>query len=279
MSHVTASPQDSFHLNGRYHLACDVAREAGARALDMFRNRGKLTVEYKGLQDEVSAADREVESFIRDRIFQAFPDDAFLGEESVGSVGDEILQERIVWVIDPIDGTSIFLNGMHTWCVSVGVLVDGEPAIGAVFDPNTEELFHAARGRGAYLNTDPIRPTHAPDVRGGVLGVGFSHRVKTDTFIPFLDRVLQSGGMFVRNGSGALMIAYVAAGRLLGYYEPHINAWDCLAGIAIVKEAGGLVSNFLDNDGLLKGNPLLVSGVSINSELVSLIGNDKLRGA
>ncbi|MFP3554152.1 inositol monophosphatase [Paraburkholderia sp. SIMBA_049] len=279
MRPLEANSQGSLDLTDRYQLACDIAWEAGERALDHFRNRSNLTVECKGLQDEVSNADRDVESLIRERIAQTFPDDGFLGEESGGNAANEFSKQQVIWVVDPIDGTSMFLNGMYTWCVSVAVLVDGEVAIGAIFDPNTKELFHAARGHGAYLNCDAISPSHESDVRDGIVGVGFSHRVKTDTFIPFLNRLLESGGMFIRNGSGALMIAYVAAGRLLGYYEPHINAWDCLAGIAILKEAGGLVSNFLDNDGLRKGNPILVSGIAIRPRLIRMISPGDLRCA
>jgi myo-inositol-1(or 4)-monophosphatase len=258
-------------LGERYTLACTLAREAGQRAMAMWRNRDSLKVEHKGLQDVVSVADREVESIVRAAVKAAFPADAFLGEETAGEAGEGIAQERVVWVVDPIDGTSCFLNGMHAWCVSIGVLIDGEPAIGAVYDPNSDELFHAARGRGAWVNSSPMRASDASSVRDGVLGVGFSHRVKTDAFVPFLERLLTQGGMFVRNGSGALMIAYVAAGRLIGYYEPHINSWDCLAGLVLVREAGGTVNDFLAQRGLLNGNPVIVAGQGLYPKLVGLI--------
>ena len=136
-------------------------------------------------------------------------------------------------------------------------------AIGAVFDPNSGELFHACRGQGAYVGEVRLQVNDVASLQGGVLGVGFSHRVGTDTFLPFLHDVLEAGGMFIRNGSGALMIAYVAAGRLIGYFEPHINSWDCLAGIVLVNEAGGRCNDFLANNGLEKGNPILVAGPSL----------------
>lgn len=253
----------SLDLDSRYTLARRIAREAGDRALQMFRNRAALEVEYKGLQDVVSVADREVEGIVRTYVSEAFPDDAFLGEESAAEASDTLQRERVVWVVDPIDGTSCFLNGMYAWCVSIGILVDGEPAIGVVFDPNSGELFHAARGRGAFVDDQPLHASSAPTFRDGVLGVGFSHRVKPSAFVPFLDRLLGEGGMFVRNGSGALMIAYVAAGRLIGYYEPHINAWDCLAGIVLVREAGGVVNDFLKGDGLTSGNVIIAAGPAL----------------
>lgn len=258
-------------VHSRYALAREIAREAGQRALAMFRNRVALEVEHKGLQDVVSIADREVENIVRRRVVEAFPDDAFLGEESAESASAAIKSERVIWVVDPIDGTSCFLNGMHAWCVSIGVLIDGEPAVGAVFDPNSGELFHAALGQGAFVDETPINASPVKSIKEGVLGVGFSHRVGTETFIPFLERLLHDGGMFIRNGSGALMISYVAAGRLIGYYEPHINAWDCLAGIVLVRESGGQVNDFFANNGLLKGNPIIAAGPGIFSQLVKLI--------
>ena len=130
-----------------------------------------------------------------------------------------------------------------------------------------DELFHACKGHGAWANGTRLQVKQARSLRDGVLGVGFSHRVKTPTFIPFLKRVLEDGGMFIRNGSGALMIAYVAAGRLIGYFEPHINSWDCLAGVVLVTEAGGVANPFFENDGLMKGNPILVAGDELYRQL------------
>ncbi|MFM0643300.1 inositol monophosphatase [Paraburkholderia bryophila] len=268
----------SIDLDARYALACKIAKEAGELAVQMFRNRAALEVEHKGLQDVVSIADREVEGIVRKYVNEAFPDDAFLGEESAGGVSDALLGERVIWVVDPIDGTSCFLNGMYAWCVSIGILVDGEPAIGAVFDPNSGELFHAARGHGAFVDAVPLNANPARTVRDGVLGVGFSHRVKPEAFVPFLDRLLRDGGMFIRNGSGALMMAYVAAGRLIGYYEPHINSWDCLAGIVLVREAGGIVNDFFANDGLLRGNPIMAAGRALYPVLTTLVDGPGAQG-
>jgi|APAra7269096613_1048513.scaffolds.fasta_scaffold00061_83 myo-inositol-1(or 4)-monophosphatase len=251
----------------RYALARAVARDAGLQALEMFRQRDRLVIESKGLQDMVSAADREIELLIRARVEEAFAEDGFLGEEG----GLDRADARYLWVIDPIDGTACFVNGMHAWCLSIGVLCDGEPVIGVVYDPNSDELFHAVDGGGAFVNETSARTTAGASLRDGVLGVGFSHRVPVSDFVPFLERTLEAGGMFIRNGSGALMMAYVAAGRLIGYYEPHINAWDCLAGIVLVREAGGTVNDFLAGDGLLKGNPIIAAGARLYAPLVDTI--------
>lgn len=246
-------------IEQRYQSAQQVIREAGAIAMRMFLQREALVIEQKGVQDMVSIADRMVEDHVRAHINRCFPRDAVVGEERGGSADDS----RFVWVIDPIDGTACFVNGMHAWCISIGIMLDGEPVIGVVFDPNADELFHARKGGGAWLRQTRLQVSGAASLAGGVLGVGFSHRVATATFVPFLEKILGDGGMFIRNGSGALMISYVAAGRLIGYFEPHINSWDCLAGIVLVAEAGGVSNAFLANNGLEKGNPILVAGPAL----------------
>lgn len=246
-------------LEARYSLAQVIAMHAGQMAFEMFRRREQLLIEFKGVQDMVSAADRDVEKYIKAQVHRVFPADGFLGEEGGADLGDA----DYIWVVDPIDGTACFVNGMHSWCVSIAVLYRGEPLIGVVFDPNANELFHARVGGGAFCGSKPIRVHPGSTLKDGVLGVGTSFRVGVGDFIPFLEAVLRDEGMFVRNGSGALMIAYVAAGRLIGYFEPHMNAWDALAGLVLVKEAGGLFNAFLENDGLMRGNLVLAGNPDV----------------
>ena len=253
-------------IQARYAFAQTLARQAGALAHSYFKNRDQLVVESKGTQDEVSIADRETEVFLRARILEAFPDDGILGEEG----GDQSDGKAIIWVLDPIDGTACFVNGMFSWCISIAVVVDGVASIGVVFDPNANELFHAVLGGAASVNDTPIHVKEVADFKSGVLGVGFSHRSEPEEFTPFMYALLASGGMFIRNGSGALMLCYVAAGRLIGYYEPHINSWDCLAAIVIVEAAGGRCNNFLANNGLTHGNPILAAGNRLYPMLVSI---------
>lgn len=257
-------------LSSRYELACQLAREAAQRGLRLYRQRDLLAVEHKGgfSQDVVSAADRELEVFIRAELLKAFPEDGFVGEET----GVERLDARCVWVIDPIDGTACFLHGLHNWCVSVGLLVDGVPCIGAVADPNHDELFHGGRGFGAWVNEQPMRVSQATDLHAGLLGVGTFYAEGKQHFMPFLGQLLDAGGMFLRNGSGALMTAYVAAGRLLGYYETCLKSWDCVAGLALLAESGGRSNNFLRGEGLLKGNPYLVACPGVYEQVAAMIG-------
>jgi myo-inositol-1(or 4)-monophosphatase len=263
-------PPQGVDLDARYAAARRVALAAAQRGMAFYRDREALAVTHKGddRQDLVSIADRQVEEYIRAELSREFPADGLLGEE--GGAAD--LQARCLWVIDPIDGTACFVNGLHAWCVSIGLMVDGEPTLGAIADPNHDELFHACVGRGAFVNDTPIRASAASRVSEGLTGVGTFHPRGKEHFIPFLQGLLGAGGMFIRNGSGALMTAYVAAGRLIGYYETELKSWDCLAGLVLVQEAGGRRNDFFRNDGLLDGNPYLVAAAGVYEQIAALIG-------
>jgi myo-inositol-1(or 4)-monophosphatase len=252
----------------RLALAKEVAREAGALALGYFEKLATLAVEFKqGGQDVVSIADREVEVLIRARIAEAFPEDGVLGEEDglvEGSSG-------VLWVVDPIDGTSPFLNGLSHWCVSIAVAVDGAAEIGVIYAPVSDEFFSAAKGMGAFLNDAPIQVAPARGIEDGLLGFGCNPRTPPEDVGRFITVLLEAGGMFYRNGSGALMLAYVACGRLVGYYEQHINSWDCLAGLCLIQEAGGWHNDFLAGEGMLKGNRIAGGAPQMKAGLVALL--------
>jgi myo-inositol-1(or 4)-monophosphatase len=261
-------------LQDRYAFAQELAREAGQLAYDYYKRRAELAVESKGLQDVVSIADKKVEELIRARLEARFPEDGFLGEETGASAGGapgRAVGGQAIWVVDPIDGTSCFLAGMPTWCVSIALVLDGEIVIGVIHDPNVDELYAARRGGGAYLNgtRQPVPP--AASLKDGLFGTGFSHRSPPQDIVPFIAELLNEGGMFLRNGSGALMLAYVAIGRLVGYYEPHINSWDSLAGLLLVREAGGWTCDFLADDGLTRGNVCAAAAPGVAEKVQELI--------
>ncbi len=141
-------------IDARYRYACEIARAAASRALSWYQQRQKLVVEHKrDLQDVVSEADRNVEELIKSLIAERYPEDAVLGEESGGETGEA----RILWVIDPIDGTACFVNGLHNWCVSLAIVCEGEPVVGVVCDPNHQELFHARKGQAPGLMRPGLR--------------------------------------------------------------------------------------------------------------------------
>lgn len=242
-------------LDIRSAVGLAVVREAGALAMDHFRRLDGLTVKAKGRQDLMSEADLEVEQLIRGRIAEAFPDDGFLGEETGhAAVGPGVG----TWIVDPIDGTQPFLTGATQWCVSIGYVAGGRAQLGFVLAPARDELFAGRRGGPATLNGRPLRISAATRLDEGVVEVGYSPRIDADAILPVFGRLLRQGGMYYRHGSGAIAVCYVAAGRMIGYVEPHINAWDCAAGIAIAEAAGATVDFSLAPDSLGVGGPLVV---------------------
>lgn len=217
--------------------AVAICQEAGALALDYFRKRETLSVDLKGPQDWVTEADRNVELLIRKRLSEAWPEDGIVGEEHA----DEPGASGFRWVIDPIDGTANFVNGIPVWCVILAGVIDGETKIGVIHDPCHDETFVAVKGGGASLNGKPLKVADGVPIGSGTISVGYSNRIEARNVIPVIEDLLDQGAMFHRNASGGLTLAYVAAGRLLGYLEEHMNAWDCLAGQLLIHEAGGVV--------------------------------------
>ncbi len=254
--------------DARFALALAVAAEAGALALEFWRRRAELAVEAKaGLQDIVSEADRAVERAIRARVAAAFPEDGFLGEEYGATAGGS----GFVWVIDPIDGTSPYLHGIPNWCVAIAVTRGAETVIGVIEAPTHGETFAAVLGRGATLNGAALRLPDDLAVRNAATGVGASHRTDPAWIARVTGDLARMGGVFFRNGSGALMLAYVAAGRLAGYVEPHMHAWDCLAGLLMVREAGGRTAPFPEDGDLARGGRVLAAAPAAWADLSRLM--------
>jgi len=257
-------------LKTRLHLAEAAARAGGAKALEYFHQRDSLVVETKyDLQDVVSRADRDVEQMIDKQIRAQFPDDGFLGEEYGLQEGNS----GYTWVVDPIDGTSPFLNGMPNWCVSVAVLHEGIPVIGVIYAPYYEECYVAALDQGATLNGNRLQVDPARTLQNHVTGFGANSHVSPAEVGNILAALLEAGGNFIRIGSGALMLAWVAAGRVVGYYEPYMHAWDCLAGYCLVKEAGGWYHPFnTEGERLLKGAQVLAVAPGAQADLKRIAG-------
>ncbi|MEE9375168.1 MAG: inositol monophosphatase [Rhizobiaceae bacterium] len=250
-------------IQNRLELAKALAREAGEMALVYFRSIGDLIIESKGVQDIVSNADLEVETFIRDRLALAFPDDGIVGEEH----GNVASKSGYTWVIDPIDGTANFVNSIPAWCVILACVHEDQTKIAAIFEPTHDELFWAAKGSGAYLNETPMKISNTSGLDVGNLGVGMNGRSASKQIKSFLELLIDRGGLFYRNASGGLMLSYVAAGRLIGYAEPHMNPWDCLAGQLLITEAGGCVEEQSANVMMKEGGRVVASGPTIFEEL------------
>ena len=252
-------------LEHRLLVACAVAREAGALQKRRFLDRDNMIFKFKGPQDYLTATDGEVEKLVRGRLLPAFPEDTLLGEEDGGQVSDH------TWVVDPIDGTSNFARGIAHFCVSIAFVLKGEASIGVIYQPMTDELFAAAKGQGATLNGEAIKVSSATGLDKSLLEVGRASRQPAAGYLAMLEKVMAAGSAIRGAGSGALAVANVACGRVDACYETHMYAWDCLAGLVLVEEAGGRVNDFLAGDGLLKGNTILASAPGIAEALSELV--------
>ena len=247
----------------RLDFARALARDAGKLAHSDF---GKSATSMKGRHDEVTEMDREVERFIRAAIAQRFPDDAVIGEEEGGGEGDRL------WLIDPIDGTANYARGIPRYCVSIGYLERGVPAVGAIYDPSHDWLYSAATGAGAWRDGARLAVSPVAELHAATVECGWSTRRTAEDYIALLSRVMAAGCAIRRAGSGALGLVDVATGASEAYCELHINAWDCAAGIVIVREAGGFTNDFFAGDGLQQGNALIATNASLSAELAATIG-------
>ncbi len=247
----------------RYDLCRALARDAGKLA---HRGFGTSVTSMKGRHDVVTEMDREVERFIRAAISSRFPSDAIIGEEEGGGAGDHL------WLIDPIDGTANYARGLPRYCVSIGYLERGVPTLGAIYDPSLDWLYSAALGEGAWRDGERMRVSPCADLDAATVECGWSTRRPASAYVDLLARVMDAGAAIRRAGSGALGLADVAAGRAEAYAELHINAWDCAAGIVLVREAGGFVNEFFAGDGLGAGNPLLATNAALCAKLAAVIG-------
>jgi myo-inositol-1(or 4)-monophosphatase len=248
----------------RYAKALELIQDAGALARRHFHRREALTIQAKGLQDMASEADLETELLIRRRLEADFPGDAFFGEETgMTALGPD----QGIWVVDPIDGTQPFISGMSSWCVSIAFVRRGELHFGMVHAPERGELFAGGVGIPATLNGAPVDRHPGRSIREGIVGVGYSPRVKPDDFLAVFGPLLHGGGMFYREGSGALTLSYVACGRLVGYLEPHVNSYDILGALAVTRAAGLRTNDFLAGDGLRLGSHVIAGNPEVYAEL------------
>ena len=247
-------------LAARLDFAIELAREAGALAAAIRKDLGAL--EAKDPMDYATRADHGVEALIRRRVADRFGD-AVIGEEDGGAPAS------VVWVVDPIDGTTNFIHGTSRWCVSIGLVAEGEPEIGVIHAPDEGRLFTARRGYGAFLNGARLTVSGLRHGASPVVETGWSPRRPLTGYTGLISRLIGDGIEFRRLGSGALGMADAACGRNDGYLELHINAWDVLAGIVLVREAGGWVNAFLDQDGLTRGTPIVACTPEITQRLLA----------
>lgn len=244
------------------------ARSAGNLILRHMSKLDSLSVFEKSKQDYASEVDSQAEAEIIRELRRAFPDYAILGEES-GAMGTG----RYTFVIDPLDGTSNFLRGFPHFCVSIALCEGGEPTHGVIFDPLRNELFTASRGAGAVLNDKKIRVGERKDLNGAMLVTGFPPRERA-RLAPHLDTlrtVLGEAEDIRRTGSAALDLAWVACGRLDGYWESGLKPWDMAAGVLLVREAGGRCTDFAGGSGFMDTGRIVAANIKVGDDMLAAI--------
>ncbi len=242
------------------NIAINAARRAGTIITRHFEQPDKLAVFEKGVNDLVTTADRAAESAIIEIITKAYPNHGILGEESGSHPGNEF-----VWVIDPIDGTMNFVHGFPQFAVSIAVKQKGHLEHGVIYDPISQDLFTASRGGGAQLNNRRIRVSNSEDLKGTLIG--------TDSSIPteILKEILNRNADVRKIGCASLNLAYVAAGKLDGFWEAGLKEWDIAAGVLIVREAGGFVSDFNGENTFLESGKIIAGTRRVHNELLDII--------
>ena len=250
-------------------VASEIAREAGA-LIERYRER-RPDIEYKGESDLVTAADRASEKLVVEKLRARFPRHGIIGEE--GSQIDA--GADYCWYVDPIDGTTNFAHGYPLFNVSLGLAYKGEVIAGVVFDPVQNECFTAEKGSGAYLNYRKIQVSSTQGIKQGLFATGFpsARRPEVGLNLYFFHQISMLTHGARRAGSAALDLCFVACGRLDGFWEFGLNSWDAAAGILMVSEAGGEVSDMRGRRYTLGGRDLAATNGVLHEELLDLFGD------
>jgi myo-inositol-1(or 4)-monophosphatase len=251
------------------NTAVKAARKAGSIITRASSDLDRLTVRRKRQNDFVSEVDHAAEEAIIGVLREAYPTHGILAEET----GAHGAQDEFVWVIDPLDGTTNFLHGFPQYCVSIGLLHKGVPNQAVVFDPNRNELFTASKGVGAYLNDRRIRVSKVDKLEDALMATGFPFREvgELDSYLRMFKNMTLSTSGIRRPGAAALDLAWVAAGRVDGFWEIGLSAWDMAAGALLVREAGGLVGDLDGEDRFLDSGRIVASNSKVFSAILQVL--------
>ncbi len=253
------------------NIAIRAARQAGKIIIHHLEQPDKLTIFEKGMNDLVTQVDKSAEAAIIEIIQKAYPNHGIVGEESGFHPGNEF-----VWVIDPLDGTMNYVHGFPQFAVSIGIKQRDHLEHGVIYDPISQDLYTATRGTGAYLNNRRIRVTERNSLKGALVGTAFPFhdRQAKPHGVPHLEilqKIFMSGADVRRTGCASLNLAYIAAGRLDGFWESGLKEWDIAAGVLIVREAGGFVSDFNAENGFLESGNIIAGTRKVHQELLDII--------
>ncbi|MGQ0664279.1 MAG: inositol monophosphatase family protein [Pseudomonadota bacterium] len=246
------------------------ARKAARRLVRDFGEVEQLQVSVKGPADFVSTADLEAERIIKAELSRARPDYGFLMEESGAQSGGDTSRR---WIVDPLDGTANFLHGIPQFCISIALEADGDIVTGLVYDPLRDEMFAAEKGMGAFLNDRRLRVSARRELADAVIGTGIPPRERGDhpRYLRLLAGAMANTAGVRRMGAAALDLAYVAAGRFDGFFEHGLAPWDVAAGLILVREAGGFVSEIDGGANVLAGESVLAANDHLHARLARLL--------
>lgn len=249
-------------------VAIEAVREAGAYLLEHKGSIKRDDVDEKARNDFVTFVDRNSEKLLIEKIRSAFPEHYILAEEG----GQTDMDTNYRWIIDPLDGTKNFIQDVPFFCVSIALQKGPDMLVGVVYDPVHDELFSAEKGGGAYLNGQPIKVSHRP-FHQGIIATGFPFKYKA--YLPqylktFQDIFLKCSGIR-RCGSAALDLCYTAAGRFEGFWELGLSPWDIAAGSLLVKEAGGVVTDFWGTPSFLQSGFVIAGNEDVQQNIQEIV--------
>jgi myo-inositol-1(or 4)-monophosphatase len=253
------------------NTAVKAARKAAAIINRASLDLDLVQVSTKGRRDFVTEVDRAAEAAIIEILSTAYPQHAFLAEESGASEKQQ--QAEYTWIIDPLDGTTNFIHGFPQYAVSIGLRHHGLITQAVVYDPTRNELFTATRGRGAFLNDRRMRVSRRSKLKESLIGTGFPFRQldHLDEYVRMFKRITEETAGIRRPGAASLDLAYVAAGRLDGFWEFGLSPWDMAAGSLLILEAGGLVSDFGGSEEYLFAGNIVCGAPKIHEQLLALV--------
>ena len=248
------------------------ARKAGRSLKRDFGEVANLQVSMKGPANFVSAADHRAEDILRTELLKARPGYGFLGEEGGSREGSD---KTHVWVVDPLDGTTNFLHSIPHFCISIGLVREGTPIAGLIYNPANDEFFTAERGKGAFLNNHRIRVAARRRLADAVVCCALPHHGRGDLalFRREMGAIQDKVAGLRRFGAAALDLAYVAAGRFDAYWERGLSAWDFAAGVLIVREAGGFVTDLADRERTMEAGDIIAGNEFMHRELLGLLAS------
>ena len=256
------------------NIAVQAARQSSRIILRFLDQMDKVEITEKSINDFVTQVDKMSEETIISHIKKAYPDHSIMSEESGYQKG---FNEDYCWVIDPLDGTRNFMHGYPHFSISIAVMKNNVTELGLVYDPIRQELFTATRGQGAYVNSRRMRISAAKRLGQTLIATGFPFRSKENikSYLNIFEKIFTKCGDIRRAGSAALDLAYVAAGRLDGFWESNLFNWDIAAGALMIIEAGGIVTDFQNAETYLESGNIVAGNPKIHKELIGLIAEPR----